>query len=91
MRKVSAMPPKTLKLYIEIAKTLNDHGPLSVHDLASFLKVNPSTLNEPVKFFNAQKLIKEKSRNSIVTYIITERGTELLKFFNVQPLIKVTR
>jgi len=83
------MRPSMLKLYIEIAKTLNEQGPLSVHDLASFLKVNPSSLNEPVKFFIEQSMIREKSRNSIVTYIITKRGIEILRFFNVQPLIKV--
>lgn len=83
------MPPSTLKLYIEIAKTLNEHGPLSLQKLASFLKVNSSTLNEPLKFFSAQKMIKEKSSNSVVTYIITKRGTIILRFFNVQPLIKV--
>ena len=83
------MPPSKLKLYIEIAKTVNDHGPLSVYDLASFLKVNPSSLNEPVKFLNDQRIIREKSCNSIATYIITERGAGILKFFNVQPLIKV--
>ena len=83
------MRPSMLKLYIEIAKTLNEQGPLSVHDLASFLKVNPSSLNEPVKFFIEQSMIREKSRNSIVTYIITKRGIEILRFFNVQSLIKV--
>ncbi len=83
------MPLNKLKLYVEIVKTVNKHGPLSVNDLALFLKVNPSTLNEPVKFFSAQKMIKEKSSNSIVTYTITKKGTEILKFFNVQPLIKV--
>jgi hypothetical protein len=83
------MPPSTLKLYIEIAKTLNEYGPLSVHDLESFLKVNSSTLNKPIKFFCAQRMIKEKSSNLITTYIITKRGIEILKFFKVQPLIKV--
>ena len=84
------MPSSTLKLYIEITKTFHEHGPLSVHDLASFLKVNPSSLNEPVKFLSAQRMIKEKNGNSISTYNITKRGTKILKFFNVQPLIKVT-
>ena len=83
------MPPSKLTLYVEIAKTLNQNGPLTVHELASLLKVNPSSLNEPVKFFSAQKMIREKSGNSIVTYIITKRGIGLLKFFKVLPLIKV--
>ena len=84
------MQPSKLKLYIEIAKTLNKQGSLSVHELASFLKVDPSSLNQPVKFFSDQRIIKEKSSNSVVTFALTKRGAELLNFFNVQPLVKVT-
>ncbi len=84
------MSPSKLKLYIEIAKTLNEHGPLGVRELASFLKVHPHSLNEPVKFFIEQKVIKEKSVNPTLTYKVTKRGIEILKFFNVQPLLKVT-
>ncbi len=84
------MPHSTLKNYLDIAKTVNDNGPLNVYDLASFLKVNPSSLKERVNFLISQRVIGGKGHNSIPTYIITERGIEILKFFKVQPLIKVT-
>ncbi len=82
------MPCSKLKLYIDIIKTLAEHGPLSIRELASFLKVEPSSLKEPVNFFTDQAMIKEKGIDSIVTYITTKRGTEILRFFKIQPLIK---
>ncbi len=84
------MPPSTLKLYIDIAKTLMKCGPSNIQDLSSSLKVNPSSLTERMNFLVDQRLIREKDSNSIVTYAITRRGTEILKFFNIPPLIKVT-
>jgi predicted transcriptional regulator len=83
------MPPSTLKLYIDIAKTLMKHGPLNTQDLSSSLKVNSSSLKERINFLINEKLIREKDRDSSVTYIITKRGTDILKFFNVQPSIKI--
>ena len=83
------MQHNSLRLYIDIAKTLMEYGSLNVNALSSFLKVNPSSLKERLTFLINQKLIKEKGRNTNTTYIITQRGTDLLKFFNVQPLIKV--
>lgn len=83
------MPPSTLKLYIDIAKTLMKHGPLTTQDLSLSLKVNTSSLKERINFLINEKLIKEKDRDSSATYIITKRGTEILKFFNAQPSIKI--
>jgi predicted transcriptional regulator len=82
------MPYSTLKLYIDIITTLTERGPLSVHELALFLKVKPALLNGPIKFFSDQAIIREKESNSIVTYVATKRGSEILKFFKIQPLIK---
>jgi predicted transcriptional regulator len=82
------MPCSTLKLYIDIITTLTERGPLSVHELALFLKVKPVLLNGPIKFFADQAIIREKTRNSIVTYTATKRSSEILKFFKIQPLIK---
>ncbi len=82
------MPYSTLKLYIDIIKTLTERGPLSIHELASFLKVKPTTLKAPISFFTDQAMIKEKNNNSIVTYVTTKRGTQTLRFFKIQPLLK---
>ena len=82
------MPYSTLKLYIDIIKTLTEHGPLSMLELASFLKVKPSSLKGPINFFIDQAMIREKDSNTIVTYVTTKRGAEILKFFKIQPLIK---
>jgi predicted transcriptional regulator len=64
-----------------------EHGPLSINELAPFLKLNRSSLKECVNFLTDQGMIKEEDRNSIVTYSITKRGTKILRFFNVPTLI----
>jgi len=84
------MPSSKLELYIDIAKTLMARGPLSVNELAQFLKSNPSLLKERVRFLIDQGLIKEDEHNSIISYTITNQGTKILRFFNVQPLTKTT-
>jgi hypothetical protein len=84
------MPQSLLKRYIEIVKTLSERGPLNICELAILLKRNPSSLNRPVTFLRIQKMIREQSSDSVGTYIITKRGTKILKFFNVQPLIKLS-
>ncbi|MGO8807457.1 MAG: winged helix-turn-helix transcriptional regulator [Candidatus Bathyarchaeia archaeon] len=84
------MPSSKLELYIDIAKTLMAHGPLSVDELAQFLKSNPSSLKERVSFLIDQGLIRETEYNSIISYTITNQGTKILRFFKVQPLTKTT-
>jgi predicted transcriptional regulator len=84
------MPRIMLNLYIDIAKTLLEHGPLSIHELAQFLKVNPSSLKERINFLVEHGMVKEKEGKSDVTYVIAKRGAEVLKFFNVQTLMKVS-
>jgi predicted transcriptional regulator len=82
------MPSSTLKLYIDIAKTLMNQD-LTAQDLSSFLKVNSSSLKELMSFLIDERLIREKESNSTVTYTLTKRGTRILEFFNVPPLIKL--
>ncbi len=82
------MPYSRIKLYIDIIKTLTEHGPLSINELAEFLKVKPPSLKEPIEFFTGQAMIREKESVANMTYVTTKRGTEILRFFNLQPLIK---
>ncbi len=83
------MPPAPLKLYIDIVKTLMDHGPLNIRELKSFLKVDTSSLKEYTSFLADQGIIREKAENPIATYIITKRGSEILKFFKIQTSIEM--
>lgn len=87
--KDSAMPRSILNQYIDIVKALAENGPLSTHELAPFLEVNPSSLKERVRFLTYQRAIRENRDKAIVTYSISKRGTEILKFFKVQTLAKV--
>ncbi len=84
------MPKSLLKHCIEIVKTLTEHGPLNINELSLLLRLNPSSLNKSVKLLSNQKMIREQSIDSVVTYKITKRATKILKFFNVQPLIKLS-
>lgn len=83
------MPRSILNQHIDIVKTLVENGPLSVREMAPFLEVNSSSLKERVKFLSNQRIIREKRDNAIVTYSIAKRGTEILKFFKVQILVRV--
>jgi predicted transcriptional regulator len=84
------MPFSKLKLYIDIVKSLMEYGPLSLDEMAPFLRINPSSLKERVNFLVDQEMIQEKDSNSIVTYIITKRGARVLEFFKIQPSTKVS-
>ncbi len=84
------MPKGLLKRCIEIIKALTEQGPLNISELSLLLRLNPSTLNKSVKLLGNQKMIREHSIDSVVTYTITKRGTKILKFFNVQPLMKLS-
>jgi predicted transcriptional regulator len=83
------MPQSMLEQYIDIAKIVNDYGPLNAQDLASLLKIDLSSLKEHTNFLISQRILKEKNHGLTSTYIITKHGTKILKFFNVKPLIKV--
>lgn len=84
------MSRSILQLYIDTAKTLMEYGPLSIQELAPFLKIEPSSLGERINFLADQGIIKERNNNSTATYSITKRGTEILRFFKVPTLVKVT-
>ena len=83
------MQSSTLEQYVDIIKTLMEHGSLNIHEFEPFLKVNASSLKERINFLVEQGLVKAKESNHIVTYTITERGTKVLRFFKIQTLMKV--
>ncbi len=83
------MPATSLKLYIDIIKTLMEHGPLSIRELKPFLKVDMVSLKEHMSFLADQGIIREKAGNLIATYVITKRGSEILKFFKIQTSIEM--
>jgi predicted transcriptional regulator len=85
---IQKMQHSTLQLYIDIIKTLIEHPHLSMPELARFLNVKPPLLKEPISFLTDQTMIKEKQSNSIVSYTTTKKGTEILRFFEMQPLKK---
>jgi predicted transcriptional regulator len=84
------MPSSILEQYIDVAKTLMEHGPLSINELMALSKANQSSLKEQVNFLADQKMIIVVKDSSSVAYSITERGIKILQFFKVQTLIKPT-
>ena len=84
-----SMPCSDLKLYIDIAKTLIENGPLNIRELSQFLKIDHDSLKKRMNFLSDQGLIKEKANNPTSIYAITKRGTKVLRFFRVKTSVKV--
>ena len=76
-----------MEMYIDILKVLAQHGPLKLTHVMYKANVNCSVLKENLDFLIAQNLIEEKvtvkKRNKTKTsYIITEKGRTVIKYFN---------
>ncbi len=78
-----------LKLYINIAKAIAESGPLTLNELTSLLKVNPSLLEQPLNFLVREGMISEKDASPTPTYSIAKRGVRVLRYFKVLPSIKI--
>ena len=80
------MPTSKLMTYLDIAKSLTESGPQTFDQLTSLLKIDkPALLKQRLIFFIAQEIIREKDTYPNVTYMITERGLAVLKFFRILP------
>lgn len=83
------MPASPLKMYLDITKSVMESGPLSLDQIAALLKVDASILKIKVNFLVNEKMIKEKNNNPNVTYAIATKGIRVLKFFRIEPRIKI--
>ncbi len=79
------MTRSVLYLYVNIAKTLMERGPLPINELAPLLNIHPQTLKKRLNFLADNEMVKEKDGGSIVTYAIAERGAEFLSYFKIHP------
>jgi predicted transcriptional regulator len=77
------MTRSMLDLYVDIAKTLMERGPLPIHELATLLNIHPHSLKKRLNFLTDNEMVKEKDGGSIVTFVIAERGAEFLRFFKI--------
>jgi len=83
-------------MHIEILKVLARHGPLKLTHIMYKANVNCSVLKQYLDFLIQQNLVEKqtlhKKRAVHVTYIITEKGRTVLKYFrelqSALPLIE---
>ena len=85
-----------LEMYIDILKVLAQNGPMKLTHVMYKANVNCSVLKEYLEFLIQQNLIEEqitlKKRNKTkVGYAITERGRNVLRYFNeVNRALRIT-
>jgi len=90
MLKGQNMPRSLLEQYIDVAKSLMEHGPLSINELMAFSNTNPDSLKEQLNFLADQRIIVVVKDSLPMAYAITEIGTKILQFFKVKTQIKAT-
>ena len=71
-----------LEMYVDILSVLANHGPLKLTHVMHKTNINCSLLKEHIEFLTKHGLIEERSvRKERIVYLITQRGTTILRFF----------
>ena len=77
------MPRRTkLSVYIGVLNLLATNGPMKITHISQRLNVNASVLKEYLEFTVKQMLIEKREIGKRVLYAVTERGLNVLKYFN---------
>jgi predicted transcriptional regulator len=78
------MPRSKLEVYIDIAKSLVEYGPLSLEEIASIIEIEADLLKQHTDVLIKQKIVQEKKNNNQdMLYEITEHGVKIIKFFKI--------
>jgi predicted transcriptional regulator len=74
--------PSKLELYLEILKTLNEHGQQKSSSLKHIAKIDPHIIHDQLDFLVKQGLVTSACLDKRVTCKITKRGSNVLKYFH---------
>jgi predicted transcriptional regulator len=78
------MPRSKLELYIDIIKSLFEHGPLSLQEISPIIGIETVELKPQLNMLIKHGLINEKkTRYETGPYTITEQGIKIINFFKI--------
>ncbi len=86
------MPRSKLEVYIDVAKSLMEYGPLSLEEIASIIEIEADLLKRHTDVLIKQEIVQEKKNNNQdLLYEITEHGVKIIKFFKIVTAKKTLR
>jgi predicted transcriptional regulator len=87
-----SIKPSKLEVYLEILKTLKEQGHPKPSGLTYKTKIDPQIIDDRLGFLVKQGLVTKVCVGKRVTYKITRRGSNVLKYFkNLQGMNNMPR
>ncbi len=75
-----------LEMYISVVNSLLKHGPTRLDEIISLIDVDMKWLKEHIGVLVEQGLVIKQENCATATFVITDSGDRILKFFRVKSL-----
>jgi predicted transcriptional regulator len=82
------MKSTKLEEYLTLLQILLSHGPIQITEIESFVSLKRIALRKDLAFLLEQKVIEKNSSSTTPAYIISPLGLRLIKYFNVNTVLK---
>ncbi|HEX7483347.1 MAG TPA: hypothetical protein VF350_07760 [Candidatus Bathyarchaeia archaeon] len=77
-----------LEEYLNLLQILITHGPMQLTEIESFVSLKRIALRKDLAFLVEQKVIEKNPSSTTPAYIILPLGLRLVKFFNINSVVK---
>ena len=77
-----------LEEYLNLLQILISHGPMQLTEIESFVSLKRIALRKDLAFLLEQKVIEKNPSSTTPAYIISPLGLRLVKFFNINSVVK---
>ena len=77
-----------LEEYLNLLQILITHGPMQLTEIESFVSLKRIALRKDLAFLVEQKVIEKNPSSTTPAYIISPLGLRLVKFFNINSVVK---
>jgi len=77
-----------LEEYITILQTLLLHGPISLTEIESLIRIERFELINDLAFLLEQNAVTKKFSDESSAYVAAPLGVRLVKYFGLNPLMK---
>jgi predicted transcriptional regulator len=81
------MKPTKLEEYITILQTLLLHGPATLTEIETLVRIERDVLKKDLAFLLEQNVIVKKPSDTASTYAVSSTGARLVKYFCSNTLI----